>query len=134
MDIASNGNRRQAVERWAAGWSAHDVDAMLRGFTSDAVYEDVPMGVVNRGIDNLHVFAEQVLARVPDISFELRSTFADSERGVAEWIMRGTRELPGRVAVPFEVRGVSIFEFAGDKIRRCSDYWDMGAYRKQLGM
>jgi hypothetical protein len=26
------------------------------------------------------------------------------------------------------VRGASIFEFSGDRIRRCSDYWDMATF------
>jgi steroid delta-isomerase-like uncharacterized protein len=33
----------------------------------------------------------------------------------------------------FSIRGVTILELEGDKIRRCSDYWDMSAFLKQLG-
>jgi hypothetical protein len=33
-----------------------------------------------------------------------------------------------------EVRGASVFEFVGDKIRRCSDYWDMATFLKPLGL
>jgi hypothetical protein len=32
------------------------------------------------------------------------------------------------------MRGASILEFAGDKIKRCADYWDMAAFLKQLGL
>jgi len=32
-----------------------------------------------------------------------------------------------------EGRGASAFEFRGDKIRRCTGYWDMATLRKQLG-
>ena len=38
---------------------------------------------------------------------------------------------PGKRA---EVRGASVFEFVGDKIRRCSDYWDMATFLKPLGL
>ncbi len=96
-------------------------------FTSDVVYEDVPMAAVNNGISELRAFAESVFCRLPDIAFELKSRFVDGSIGGAEWVMRGTRN-GKRIEVP----GVSIFEFADDKIRRCSDYWDMATYLRQL--
>jgi predicted ester cyclase len=52
--------------------------------------------------------------------------------------MRGTHrgDLPGMPATgkQVDVRGASILEFAGDRIRRCSDYWDMATFLKQLGL
>jgi steroid delta-isomerase-like uncharacterized protein len=72
------------------------------------------------------------------VTFELRSSFADGTGGGAEWVMRGTHkgDLPGMPATRrrIEVRGASIFEFAGERIRRCSDYWDMVTFLKQLGL
>jgi len=32
------------------------------------------------------------------------------------------------------MRGASILDFAGDKIKRCSDYRDMAAFLEQLGL
>lgn len=118
-------DHQPAIRAWAACWSAHDLESLLLLFTADAIYEDVPMGVVTRGSAELRTFAADVLSRFPDISFELRSSVSNGAAGGAEWVMRGHR---GRV----NVRGVSMFEFAGDKIRRCSDYWDMSTYLKQL--
>ena len=123
--IASVNDQTRAIEHWAAYWSAHDMERLLPLFTEDVTYEDVTMGVRNRGAAELRAFVEMVFSRVPDLTFELQSTFADGSRGGAEWIMRAKR---------VEVRGASIFEFAGDKIRRCSDYWDMATYLKQLGL
>jgi steroid delta-isomerase-like uncharacterized protein len=72
------------------------------------------------------------------VTFELRSSFANGTNGGAEWVMRATHtgNLPGMPATGkrLEVRGASIFDFAGDKIRRCSDYWDMTTLLKQLGL
>ncbi len=128
--------QKRAITQWAVYWSAHDLERLLRLFTADVVYEDVPMGVVTRGATELRTFAEKVLSRFPDITFELQSGFTDGSRGGAEWVMQGTRDLPGRPTAGkrVEVRGVSVFEFAGDKIRRCSDYWDMATYLEQLGV
>jgi hypothetical protein len=33
-----------------------------------------------------------------------------------------------------DVRGASIFEFSGERIRRCSDYWDLATFLGQLGL
>lgn len=133
---ASVDDQKRAIERWAAHWSAHDLERLLPLFTEDAVYEDVAMGAMSRGAAQLRAFSEGVLSRLPDVTFELQSSFADGTRGGAEWVMRGTRELPGVSATGkrVEVRGASIFEFVGDKIRRCSDYWDMATYFEQLGL
>jgi steroid delta-isomerase-like uncharacterized protein len=126
-----------AIEEWAELWSAHDMSELLRLFTDDVVYEDVTMGAVNRGHEALRTFGEGFLAGFPDVTFELRSRFADGSSGGAEWVMRGTNtgDSPDMPATGkrVEVRGASIFEFAGDRIRRCSDYWDMSTFLKQLG-
>jgi steroid delta-isomerase-like uncharacterized protein len=138
VQTATSADQELAIQQWAALWSAHDIDRLLRLFTEDVLYEDVTMGVVNRGSAQLRVFAEGFLSGFPDITFELRSSFANGACGGAEWVMRGTHEgdLPDMPATGrrVDLRGASIFEFNGDKIRRCSDYWDMATFLKQLGL
>jgi steroid delta-isomerase-like uncharacterized protein len=128
---------RAIVEHWAA-WSAHDMDRVLTLFTESSIYEDVTMGVVNRGAAELRTFGEGFFSGFPDVTFEVRSSFANGASGGAEWVMRGTHtgNLPGMPATGkrVEVRGASVLEFAGDKIQRCSDYWDMATFLKQLGL
>jgi steroid delta-isomerase-like uncharacterized protein len=138
VSSASLSDQKRAIERWAAHWSAHDMDRLLPLFTEDVVYEDVTMGVVNHGPTELRAFGEGFFSGFPDVTFELRSSFSNGSSGGAEWVMRGTHkgDLPGMRATGkgVDVRGASIFEFAGDKIRRCSDYWDMATLLKQLGL
>jgi steroid delta-isomerase-like uncharacterized protein len=131
-------DQKRAIEQWGAYWSAHDLERLLSLFTEDVVYEDVPMNVVNRGPAQLRAFGEAIFAGFPDVSWEVLSSFATGTGGGAEWVMRATHkgDFPGMPATGkrIEVRGASIFEFDGDKIRRCSDYWDMAACLKQLGL
>jgi steroid delta-isomerase-like uncharacterized protein len=135
---ASVDDQIRAIQRWAAEWSAHDMDRLLQLFTPDVVYEDVTMGVVSRGLAELRAFGEGFFSGFPDVTFELRFSAANGASGAAEWIMRGTHtgDLPGMPATGkrIEVRGASVFEFVGDRIRRCSDYWDMATFLKQLGL
>jgi len=138
VNSGSVADQKRTIEQHWECWSAHDMDRLLRLFTDDAVYEDVTMGVVNRGGAQLRAFGEGFFSGFPDVTFELRSSFASPSGGGAEWIMRGTHtgDLPGMPATGrrIEVRGASIFEFTGDKIRRCSDYFDMVTLLKQLGL
>jgi steroid delta-isomerase-like uncharacterized protein len=130
-------DQKRAIEAWATYWTAHDMDRLLPLFTEDLVYEDVAMGAVNHGAGELRAFGEGFFSGFPDVTFELTSACADGNRGGAEWIMRGTHkgDLPGMPTTGrhVEVRGASAFEFRGDRIRRCSDYWDMATLLKQLG-
>ena len=129
--------QERLLEDWARYWSSHEMDHLLPLFTDDVIYEDVTMGAVNRGKDELRAFGEGFFAAFPDVTFELRSRFATGTHGGVEWVMRGTHrgDMPGLPATgkQVEVRGASIMELAEGKIRRCSDYWDMATFLKQIG-
>jgi steroid delta-isomerase-like uncharacterized protein len=135
---ASVEDQKRAIDQWMAHWTAHDLDRLLPLLTEDLIHEDVTMAVVNRSGTELRAFGEGFFSGFPDVTFELRSSFANGTNGGAEWVMRATHtgNLPGMPATGkrLEVRGASIFEFADDKIRRCSDYWDMTTLLKQLGL
>jgi len=130
--------QEQRLDDWGRYWSAHDMDRLLALFTDDVVYEDVTMGAVNHGKVELRAFGEGFFVGFPDITFAVTSRFANNASAALEWVMRGTHrgDLPGMPATGkhVEVRGASIVEFAGDRIRRCSDYWDMATFLKQLGL
>jgi steroid delta-isomerase-like uncharacterized protein len=135
--VSVEDQERLMAEHWAA-WSTHNMERVLALFTEDLLYEDVTMGVMNRSAAELRAFGEGFFSGFPDVTFELRSSFANGTSGSAEWVMRGTHtgDLPGMPATGkhVDVRGASVFEFAGDKIRRCSDYWDMATFLRQLGL
>src|SRR5437762_3435475 len=112
---ASVEDQKRAIDNWAAHWSAHDMDRLLPLFTEDVVYEDVTMGVMNRGLAQLRAFGEGFFSGFPDITFELRSSFGNGSSGGAEWIMRGvhTGDLPGMSC--------------SDAIACCSARWNIGS-------
>ena len=51
--------------------------------------------------------------------------------------MSGTHrgDLPGLPATgkPFILRGASILELSSGQLARCTDYWDMVSFHKQIG-
>jgi steroid delta-isomerase-like uncharacterized protein len=135
---ASAADQERSIDEWLQSWSAHDLDGVLRLLTPDGVFEDVTMGAVNRSGAEVRAFGEGFLSGFPDVTFTATSRFSNGTRGGAEWVMRGTHrgDLPGMPATGkrIEIRGVSMFEFAEDRIRRCTDYWDMATFLRQLGM
>ncbi|HLZ68622.1 MAG TPA: ester cyclase [Dehalococcoidia bacterium] len=125
------------VDEFLAAWSAHDSERLLRLFTDDVEYEDVPAGAVNHGKAELRAFAEGWFAASPDIRFELTSKVVTGSHAAAEWVGYGTQrgDLPGMPASgkQFRVRGASVMELAGGKVKRCTDYWDFATVMRQLG-
>lgn len=131
-------NADKALQDWARYWSTHDMPRLLALFTDDCIYEDVTLGVANHGKDELTAFATSFFTAFPDFRVELRSRFDAGDWAGVEWSMSGTHEgeLMGTPATHkhFSLRGASIFEMQGERIRRCSDYWDFVAFAKQLGL
>jgi steroid delta-isomerase-like uncharacterized protein len=134
-------NADRTLVQWAEFLSSHNTDQFLSLFTEDCVYEDVAFGIVNRGKSELRAFIEGIFAAVPDFRIDLKSQLVAGERAATEWVMYGTHhgDLPGMPAThkAFSIRGATIAEFAElehAKIRRNSDYWDVTAFLKQVGL
>ena len=113
------------------------MERILDCLAEDGVYEDLPLGALNRTKEEARQFIETGWAGFPDLRFELTATAIADGHGTAEWIMSGTHkgDFPGLPATgkPFSVRGVSVIELTGDKIQSVRDYWDFAAVLRQLG-
>ena len=125
------------LDEWATAWSSHDVDRVLRLFTDNCVYEDVPTGALNTGKDALRAFAQFFFSVAPDFKVELSRRFETDKWAAGEWTMSGTQmgDMPNLPATrkTFSIRGATILEIENGKILKCTDYWDMAAFLKQLG-
>ena len=126
------------VEHWASAWSSRDVAQVGSIFTDDCVYEDITMGIVNHGKIELETFARGIFEAFPDFTIHLTSRFAAAGWAGAEWTMSATHkgDLPGLPATGkrFSIRGATVFELQGERIRRASDYWDMVTFLTQIGV
>lgn len=132
-------NLEKLIEDWALAWSSPTAAEKLTSlFTDDCVYEDVPLGAVSHGKAELQGFYNLILSVFPDFKVELTSQFIAGNRAGAEWIFSGTHkgDMPGLPATNkrVSVRAASIFELEGNKLKRCSDYFDMATALKQVGV
>jgi steroid delta-isomerase-like uncharacterized protein len=129
----------RVLDEWATAWSSHDAEKILALFTEDCAYEDVTFGVINRGKAALRAFANGVFTGVPDFKIELTARFTADTWASMQWVMSGTHkgDFPGMPATGKRfsaVRGASIVELQGGKLRRCSDYWDAATVMRQVGL
>jgi steroid delta-isomerase-like uncharacterized protein len=122
---------------YIAAVNSHDVEKMVSFFTDDCVYEDMAVGVVNRGKQELKAFVTGWYILSNDLNFEVTSFFSAGDWAATEWIMSGTHtgDLPGIPATNkrFSLRGASVIEIRADKIRRNSDYWNFASFLQQVG-
>ena len=128
----------KTLEQWAEFLSSHDMSEFLSLFTDDCIYEDVTFGIVNHGKSELRAFIEGVFAAFPDFRIDLTSSFVAGDRAAMEWLMSGTHkgDFSGMPATHkrFSIRGATVAELDQAKIQRNSDYWDLSAFLKELGL
>lgn len=114
---------------YTQAWTAHDVERIAAYFTEDATYEDVTLGEVHRGRAAIAGFARGTFAALPGFTMTQRSLHQGERWATLEWVMSGTDSATGR---RFSVRGVSVMELEGGRIRRNADYWNMADFLRQV--
>jgi steroid delta-isomerase-like uncharacterized protein len=126
------------LAEWEAAMATHDPDRILALYAADAVWEEVPLNLVARGTEEIRAHLEGLFAATADIAYDVASGFATADRMAAEWTVSGTVTgdfpgLPPGQGQRFSVRGASVFEVAGGKIARYTEYWDAYLFLVQLG-
>ena len=100
------------LERWAAALSRRDAAGWAALCSEGSVHEDVAIGVINRGPEEVRAFGQAFFDAVPDFVVELRSSFGDGTSAVGEWEMSGTHtgDLTNMPASgrSFRVRGATL--------------------------
>ncbi len=110
--------------------------AFYEVFTPDFVLHNASMTI--QGLEAYKQWLSMYLAAFPDAHFTLEDLIVEGDTVVVRQTFRGTHkgDLPGLPATNKSgaIRGSTIFELQGDKIRRNSDYWDMVTFLKQVGV
>lgn len=126
--------RSNLAQRWVDAWNSHDANAVADLFTRDALYEDVPFGIVNRGSEQIRAFAQFFFTVVPDLHVNLVNSSLKGRHGTIEWVFSGTDQGVYGTGKTFAVRGVTVLEVRGARISRNSDYFDLATMLRQLGL
>lgn len=138
LPMASPATIPEPLTAWAAAWAAGDVEGILAAYTDDATYEEVPIGVVTHGREELRAHLEGLKSAFPDISLVVTNAFVADDWAAAEWTVTMTYagEFPGMPpgrGQRVSVTGATILELDGDKIHADREYWDAYAFLIALG-
>src|SRR5260370_25099925 len=91
------------LDEGAMDWSSidnKDPERVLALFADDCVYEDVTLGVVARGKEELRSLVNRAFAAAPDFTYGVTSRFAASQWATIERVMARTHksDCPGMPA------------------------------------
>jgi steroid delta-isomerase-like uncharacterized protein len=111
---------QKTIHELIAAISSHDVEKMASLFTEDCLYEDVALGSAMHGREALKTGYRNLFSSIPDFKLELESLFIADDWVGSEWVMTGT-PITGE---NFSIRGASISQLQGGKIKRNADYYD----------
>jgi steroid delta-isomerase-like uncharacterized protein len=131
-------NIENLLKESVAALNSHDIEKCLSFYTDDCVYEDVALGKVNHGKEELKAFIMSMFVWSSDVKLEVKSIFSAGDWAATEWVMTGTNtgDIPEMPATGknFSIRGSSIMQIRGDKVSRQSDYWNEVSYLQQVGI
>ena len=101
------------IEKLMAASNAHDLDAMVALFDADYRSEQ-PAHPARTFVGSAQVRAnwQAMFDGIPDFRTELRHVARDGDTAWCEWAWSGTRT----DGLPFEARGVALFEIRDDLI------------------
>ena len=115
------------IDRFVQGWEQQDLDAIMRLFTDDAVYKNVPLEPVHKGKEEIRKAIEGFLAMGEEIDFIIHHTTENPVTGVV------MNERTDR----FKIRGewmaapvMGVFELRDGKIAAWRDYFDASEFER----
>ena len=124
------------LQDWNEAWNAHEVERILSYFTDDIVFEDLGGARVMRGKAEMRTWISETLSAFPDFRTDLKSLFVSGKWAGSEWVASGTSKGQLHHLKPsgkrYSVRGASIMELRGGKIKRNTDYYDSATMIRQL--
>ena len=129
----------QWIQQYLDAWNSHDCGKVAAFMAEDATYEDLALGQIHKGRDDIKAFVEEAEQFSRDYRFVSVTEQQSGDSYAFEWEMAGTNtgEAGGLPATnkPYRIRGVSIGRLNGDgKIQENRDYWNMADYLIQVGV
>ena len=115
-DTRSDADLLALLDRFAAAWNRHDLDALMSMMTDDCVFEASAGGDADgqrsEGRHAVRAAFGAVFDAFPDAQWENPRHFIAGTRGVSEWTFTGTNKDGARV----EVNGCDLFTLRDGRI------------------
>jgi ketosteroid isomerase-like protein len=113
----------QVLDALAAGFNAHDIDAIM-GFFAEECSLDLPRGSEPHGTrylghDQVRRGLMTRFETTPDVRYSEVENFASGSTGMSKWLLTGTNLQGEKV----NVRGCDFYTFEDGKVIRKDSYW-----------
>ena len=128
--------RQIILAHWQA-MAALEVEKALAFYTEDFSFSDPTLHMDLPSKAQVRATLLQLCASYANVRFTLQQLISGPAWAVAQHTLAGSYRPPQRPEAgyrEFAVRGVSVFEFAGAKFKRQTDYYDALTLRQQLGL
>jgi steroid delta-isomerase-like uncharacterized protein len=124
---------KAVAEAYVHAWNKHDFAALDTILAPDALHEDIAQNVHATGIAAIKDFMRQDIAAEPDLNWQITNTMEDGRFVAFEWTWASTYTGPdatGKTVTNRKIsgRGASFLEIENGKIKRFTDYYDLGSY------
>ena len=113
----------RALDGLAAGFNAHDIDAIM-GYFADDCSLDLPRGPAEHGSrflgrDEVRRGLMTRFETTPDVHYGEVENFVSGTTGMSKWLLTGTTKTGDKV----RVRGCDFYSFRDGKVIRKDSYW-----------
>lgn len=114
--------RQQLLMTLFEAFNRHDANGVMACMTDDVVFDTAAgsemFGRRIVGTADVKAAFEKVWTDMPDVSWTCTAHNVFGDRGLSEWIFRGTTANGTRI----EAEGCDLFTFSGDKLARKSAF------------
>jgi steroid delta-isomerase-like uncharacterized protein len=124
---------KSVAEAYVRAWNKHDFAALDTILAPGALHEDIAQNVHATGIAAIKDFMRQDIAAEPDLNWRMTNTIEDGRFVAFEWTWTSTYTGPdatGKSVSKKKIsgRGASFVEIEGGRIKRFTDYYDLGSF------
>ena len=119
-------------------WNSHDMENVLRFYSSHYVGEDVGQAFLLRGQEGVRAMLENYWQAFPDLEFTVTDTVIQDSRMAIVWMAEGTHQ--GTImSIPqtghrVKVSGVSIIDVEDGLVVRGQYIWDLAGMLRHMGL
>ena len=112
------------IQALHAAEESHDPAPLAALYAAESECMNLSKDEPETGVEGARKFWGEYLRAFKTVRSEFHNVLATDDHAVLEWTSTG--ELP--TGKPIEYRGVSILEYAGDKVRKFHSYYDSAAF------
>ena len=128
---------KSIIEAHWEAMAALEIEKVLAFYTEDFSFSDPTMHINLPSKAQVREALKQLQPFYANVKFTPTQIITGTNWAVAQHIFAGSYKPPQKPEAGFKefsVRGVSVFEFAGAKFKRQTDYYDALKWRKQVGL